>query len=73
MSCLGDDRATYHEKASAFDEELSATGFDEALCKAFKEGMELDEISYIVNAHTERIIRRQIVQHQLKKAANKDK
>ena len=35
--------------------------------------MNLDEISYVLNTHTERTVRRYIVQEQLKRAANKDK
>ena len=35
--------------------------------------MNLDEIMYTLFSHTERTVRRYIVQDQLKKAANKDK
>ena len=73
MSCFNEDRATFNEKATEFDKELSASGLDEALLKAFNDGMELDEIMYVVGVHTEKVVRRYIVQHQLKKAANKDK
>lgn len=73
MSCFNEDRATLNERAAAFDAELSASGLDEALCKAFNEGMELDELVYVIGTHTERVVRRHIVQYQLKKAANKDK
>lgn len=73
MSCFNDDRATYNEKASEFDKALSESGLDEALLNAFSDGMNLDEMMYVVGTHTERVVRRYIVQHQLKKAANKDK
>ena len=46
---------------------------DAALQKAFESGMEIDEIMYAVMCHTERMVRRYIVQDQLKKAANKEK
>lgn len=73
MSCFNEDRATFNVKATAFDKELTDAGFDDALLKAFNEGMNLDELMYVVNVHTERVVRRYIVQHQLKKAANKEK
>lgn len=73
MSCMNADRATFNEKANALDAELSALGFDQALQKAFESGMEIDEIMYTIFGHTERIVRRYIVQDQLKKAANRDK
>lgn len=73
MSCMNADRATLNEKANVLDAELSATGFDQVLQKAFESGMELDEIMYTMFSHTERVVRRYIVQDQLKKAANKDK
>ncbi len=72
MSIFNDDRSTLNETASAFDAELSETGFDTALQKAFDSGMNLDEITYIVSTHTERIVKRYVVQYQLKKAANKN-
>ena len=58
---------------SILDAELTQCGLDEVLHKAFEEGMELDEIMYTVLSHTERTVRRYIVQDQLKKAANKDR
>lgn len=73
MSIFNDDRSTVNEIAAALDSDLSGTGFDTALQKAFDSGMNLDEIQYIVSAHTDRIVKRYIVQYQLKKAANKDK
>lgn len=73
MSCFNEDRATFNVEATDFDKELSDAGFDEALLKAFNAGMNLDELMYVVNVHTERVVRRYIVQHQLKKAANKEK
>lgn len=73
MSIFNDDRSTLNQTATAFDTELSDSGFDAALQKAFDAGMNLDEIMYTVFTHTERIVKRHIVQYQLKKAANKDK
>ncbi len=73
MSIFNDDRSTVNEAAAAFDSDLSGTGFDTALQKAFDSGMNLDEIQYIVSTHTDRIVKRFVVQYQLKKAANKDK
>ena len=73
MSIFNEDRATLNKAATVLDAELTQCGFDEALHKAFEEGMELDEIMYTVFSHTERTVRRYIVQDQLKKAANKDR
>lgn len=73
MSIFNEDRATLNIDAATLDAELTQCGMDEALHKAFQEGMELDEIMYTVFTHTERTVRRYIVQDQLKKAANKDK
>lgn len=73
MSIFKDDRSTVNEAAEAFDADLSGTGFDTALQKAFDSGLNLDEILYIVSTHTERIVKRSRLQYQLKKAANKDK
>ena len=73
MSIFKDDRSTLNEAAAALDTGLSGTGFDTALQKAFDSGMNLDEILYIVSAHTDRIVKRYMVQYQLKRAANKDK
>lgn len=73
MSIFNDDRSTLNQTAAAFDAELSASGFDNALQKAFDSGMNLDEITYTVFTHTERVVKRYVVQYQLKKAANKDK
>ena len=49
MSIFNDDRSTVNEAAAAFDSDLSGTGFDTALQKAFDSGMNLDEIQYIVS------------------------
>ena len=73
MSIFNDDRATLNEAAMALDEAITQSGMDNAVKKAFEEGMELDEIMYVLFSHTERTVRRYIVQDQLKKAANKDK
>ncbi|MDE7479326.1 MAG: DUF2927 domain-containing protein, partial [Lachnospiraceae bacterium] len=70
MSIFNDDRSTFNQAGTAFDEELSNSGFDAALKKAFDSGMNLDEIAYIVHTHTERIVSRHVVQYKLKKAAN---
>lgn len=71
MSGLNEDRATLNQKAQALDADLSV--IDAVLQKAFESGLEIDEIMYVVMGHTERTVRRYIVQDQLKKAANKDK
>lgn len=73
MSVFCEDRATFNEDAAALDEELTQCGMDEVLRKAFENGMNLDEIMYTLFSHTERTVRRYIVQEQLKKAANKDR
>ena len=73
MSVFNDDRSTLNGTAAAFDSDLSGTGFDAALQKAFDAGMNLDEIMYTVFAHTDRVVKRYVVQYQLKKAANRDK
>lgn len=73
MSIMNEDRATLNEKAQALDADLSQSIMDAALQKAFESGMEIDEIMYAVMCHTERMVRRYIVQDQLKKAANKEK
>ena len=73
MSIFKDDRSTLNEAAAALDADLSGTGFDTALQKAFDSGMNLYEILYIVTAHTDRVVKRYVVQYQLKKAANRDK
>ena len=73
MSIFNEDRATLNKAATVLDAELTQCGLDEALHKAFEDGMELDEIMYTVFSHTERTVRRYIVQYQLKKAANKDR
>ena len=73
MSIFNDDRSTLNEAAAALDSDLSGTGFDSGLQKAFDSGMNLDEILYVVSTHTDRIVKRYVVQYQLKKAANKDK
>lgn len=73
MSIFNDDRASLNQAASDFDSELSNSGLDAALQKAFDAGMNLDEIMYIMFTHTEKTVRRYIVQNQLKVAANKSK
>ena len=73
MSIFNDDRSTMNPTATAFDQILSESGFDVALQKAFESGMNLDEIMYVTFSHTERTVKRYIVQEQLKKAANKAK
>lgn len=73
MSCFENDRATLNEKAMILDTNLTKHGLDEVLKQAFDHGMNLDEIMYVLFTHTERTVRRYIVQDQLKKAANKDK
>lgn len=73
MSIFKEDRSSLNEAADSLDTDLSGTGFDAALQKAFDAGLNLDEILYVVFAHTDRIVKRYIVQYQLKKAANKDK
>lgn len=60
-------------RAAKLDMALQTCGFDAVLQEAFEDGMNLDEISYVLNTHTERTVRRYIVQEQLKRAANKDK
>ncbi len=73
MSIFKDDRSTMNEAAANLDEALSHCGLDTALHKAFDAGMNLDEILYVIFAHTDRTVKRYVVQDQLKKAANKDK
>ena len=73
MSIFKDDRETFNQTASEFDADLSNSCFDFALQQAFEAGMNLDEIMYVTISHTERILRRYIVQSRLKKAANKEK
>ena len=73
MSIFNDDRASFNQAASEFDAALSNSGLDNALHEAFNAGMELDEIMYVMFTHTEKTVRRYIVQHQLKAAANKNK
>ncbi|MCD8039648.1 MAG: hypothetical protein LUE96_11285 [Lachnospiraceae bacterium] len=71
MSIFNNDRATLNQSASDFDKALSESGLDATLQKAFESGMNLDEIMYMVFTHTEKTVRRYIVQNQLKAAANK--
>ena len=73
MSVFNDDRSTLNQAATNFDSELSSSGLDAALTNAFEAGMELDEIMYVITTHTEKTVRRYIVQHQLKAAASKNK
>lgn len=73
MSIFKDDRSTFNQTAAEFDADLSNSCFDFALQQAFEAGMNLDEIMYVTITHTERIVKRYIVQDQLKKAAKKEK
>lgn len=73
MSCFKDDRATLNEQAENFEHGLRGCGLDAVLQNAFQQGMNLDEIMYVLNTYTEKTVRRYIVQEQLKRAANKDK
>ncbi|MDE7268004.1 MAG: hypothetical protein K2N89_11120 [Lachnospiraceae bacterium] len=73
MSVFNDDRSTLNQAANNFDAALSSSGLDAALKNAFEAGMELDEIMYVMFTHTEKTVRRYVVQHQLKAAANKNK
>lgn len=73
MSIFNEDRATLNVNAIELDADLTQSGIDSVLQKAFEKGMNLDEIMYVLFSHTERTVRRYIVQDQLKKAANKDK
>ena len=73
MSVFNDDRSTLNQAATNFDSELSSSGLDAVLKNAFEAGMELDEIMYVITTHTEKTVRRYIVQHQLNAAANKNK
>ena len=73
MSCFNNDRSSLSDKANKFDSDLTAGGFDDILRNAYDNGMNLDEIMYVVISHTERSVRRYIVQEQLKRAANKEK
>lgn len=73
MSCFKDDRATLNEQAENFENGLRGSGLDAVLQNAFQQGMNLDEIMYVLNTYTEKTVRRYIVQEQLKRAANKDK
>lgn len=73
MGAFKEDRATLNEQAEKFEKQLTEAGLDAVLHKAFDAGMNLDEIMYVLISHTERTVRRYIVQEQLKRAANKDK
>lgn len=73
MSIFNEDRSTLNPAGTTFDAELSSSGFDVALQKAFNSGLNLDEIMYTVFSHTERVVKRYVVQDQLKRAANKDR
>ena len=73
MSIFNEDRSNLNNDAANLDAELSNCGLDEVLHKGFDAGLNLDEIMYVMFTHTERVVRRYIVQDQLKKAANKDK
>lgn len=73
MSCFKDDRATLNEQAENVENGLRGSGLDAVLQNAFQQGMNLDEIMYVLNTYTEKTVRRYIVQEQLKRAANKEK
>lgn len=71
MSIFNDDRASMNDTAMDFEAALCSCGLDDVLQKAFDDGMNIDEIMYVVFSHTEKTVRRYIVQNQLKLAANK--
>lgn len=73
MSSFNEDRATLNVRAAALDAELATGNMDSVIQKAFEDGMEIDEIMYVIFTHTEKTLRRYVVQEQLKKAANKDR
>lgn len=73
MSCFNEDRATLNAQAENLEDGLRGCGLDAVLQNAFEQGMNLDEIMYVLDTHTEKTVRRYIVQAQLKRAANKDK
>lgn len=73
MSCFKQDGTGFNEQGQKLDEALSAKNLDEAVIAAFQEGMTIDEAMYVTMSHTERVLRRALVQWQLKVAANKDK
>ena len=73
MSIFNEDRAPLNDDVMAFDEKITKSGMDSAIQQAVEKGMNLDEIMYVLFSHTERVVRRYIVQDQIKKAANKDK
>lgn len=73
MSCFKADGTGFHERAQKLDEDLTAIKLDDLLSQAFQDGMGIDEIMYVVQNHTERSLRRSLVQWQLKNAANKNK
>ena len=73
MSIFNDDRETFNQAADSLDNGLSKCGLDAVLQRAFDNGLDLDEIMYVVQTHTEKTVRSYIVQARLKKAANKDR
>lgn len=72
MSCFNSDGTGFNEQASVVDETLSTAILDDVVTKAFQDGMTIDEIMYVTQTHTERVLRRALVQWQLKNAANKN-
>lgn len=73
MSCFKPDGTGFNEIAEALDTALSSQSLDEAITKAFQDGMMIDEIMYVTQTHSERVLKRALVQWQLKMAANKNK
>ena len=73
MSCFKPDGTGFNEIAEALDTALSSQSLDEAITKAFQDGMMIDEIMYVTQTHSERVFMRALVLWQLKMAANKNK
>ena len=73
MSCFKDDGTGFHDRAQKLDEDLAMIKLDELLSQAFQDGMAIDEVMYVVQNHTERALRRSLVQWQLKNSANKNR
>lgn len=72
MSCFKPDGTGFNEIAEKLDATLATTALDEAITKAFQDGMTIDEIMYVTQTHSERVLKRALVQWQLKMAANKN-
>lgn len=69
MSCFKADGSGFQERAQKLDEDLTVINLDDLLAQAFQDGMGIDEVMYVVQNHTERTLRRALVQWQLKNAA----